>query len=203
MSLLKRPDFDTTRLLLVDCDQRALAALQKSLERLGVKSSSVSADEGASLKGVLALVVELDTFASPALLAKAKAARLPIIVLSQHETLSQIQRGLELGATAMLNKPITQGSVYTTLMMAIGLRGMLTDRDERLAALEHKVDSRPLLAKALAFLMIELKLDETQAYERLRVLSMQLNRSVENICSDLIDGAISAHCGIGPREARP
>lgn len=202
MSLLKRPDFDTTRLLLVDCDQRALAALQKSLERLGVKSSSVSADEGASLEGVLALVVELDTFASPALLAKARAARLPIIVLSHHETLSQIQRGLELGATAMLNKPITQGSVYTTLMMAIGLRGMLADRDERIAVLEHKVDNRPLLARALAFLMLELKLDETQAYERLRILSMQLNRSVDDICSDLIDGAITAHCGIGTREAR-
>lgn len=185
MTLLKRPDFENTRLLLVDCDERAQASLQKSLQRLGVAASVVAQDAETGLNDVLALVVELDQFASPVLLAEANRRALPIIALTQHETLSQIQRALELGATAMLNKPITQGSVYTTLMMAIGLRDRLRDEQQKVVGLQDKVDSRPLVAQALAWLMVELGVTETQAYERIRHLSMQTNRSLEEICLDL------------------
>ncbi|MBA1247126.1 ANTAR domain-containing response regulator [Pseudomonas luteola] len=185
MTPLKRPDFESTRLLLVDCDERAQASLQKSLQRLGVAASVVAQDAETGLNDVLALVVELDRFASPELLAEANRRALPIIALTQHETLSQIQRALELGATAMLNKPITQGSVYTTLMMAIGLRDRLRDEQQKVVGLQDKVDSRPLVAQALAWLMVELEITETQAYERIRHLSMQTNRSLEEICLDL------------------
>ena len=185
MTLLKRPDFENTRLLLVDCDERAQASLQKSLQRLGVAASVVAQDVETGLNDVLALVVELDQFASPVLLAEANRRALPIIALTQHETLSQIQRALELGATAMLNKPITQGSVYTTLMMAIGLRDRLRDEQQKVVGLQDKVDSRPLVAQALSWLMVELEVTETQAYERIRHLSMQTNRSLEEICLDL------------------
>nr|WP_019366356.1 ANTAR domain-containing protein [Pseudomonas luteola] len=185
MTLLKRPDFENTRLLLVDCDERAQASLQKSLQRLGIAASVVAQDAETGLNDVLALVVELDQFASPVLLAEANRRALPIIALTQHETLSQIQRALELGATAMLNKPITQGSVYTTLMMAIGLRDRLRDEQQKVVGLQDKVDSRPLVAQALAWLMVELEITETQAYERIRHLSMQTNRSLEEICLDL------------------
>lgn len=185
MTLLKRPDFENTRLLLVDCDERAQASLQKSLQRLGIATSVVAQDAETGLNDVLALVVELDQFASPVLLAEANRRALPIIALTQHETLSQIQRALELGATAMLNKPITQGSVYTTLMMAIGLRDRLLDEQQKVVGLQDKVDSRPLVAQALAWLMVELEITETQAYERIRHLSMQTNRSLEEICLDL------------------
>ena len=185
MTLLKRPDFENTRLLLVDCDERAQASLQKSLQRLGIATSVVAQDAETGLNDLLALVVELDQFASPVLLAEANRRALPIIALTQHETLSQIQRALELGATAMLNKPITQGSVYTTLMMAIGLRDRLLDEQQKVVGLQDKVDSRPLVAQALAWLMVELEITETQAYERIRHLSMQTNRSLEEICLDL------------------
>ena len=185
MTLLKRPDFENTRLLLVDCDERAQKKKKKSLQRLGVAASVVAQDAETGLNDVLALVVELDQFASPVLLAEANRRALPIIALTQHETLSQIQRALELGATAMLNKPITQGSVYTTLMMAIGLRDRLRDEQQKVVGLQDKVDSRPLVAQALAWLMVELEITETQAYERIRHLSMQTNRSLEEICLDL------------------
>ncbi|GGM05247.1 ANTAR domain-containing response regulator [Pseudomonas asuensis] len=185
MTPLKRPDFENTRLLLVDCDERAQASLQKSLQRLGIAASVVAQDTETCLSDVLALIVELDQFASHQLVAAANGRGIPVIALTQHETLSQIQRALDLGATAVLNKPITQGSVYTTLMMAIGLRDRLRCEQQKTAALQSKVDSRPLVAQALAWLMVELEITETQAYERIRHLSMQANRSLEEICLDL------------------
>lgn len=191
MSLSKRPPFDSARLLLVDCDERSLVALQKSLQRLGIASQPLHADAPQALEQVLALVVELDHFASPRIVAQANAAGLPIIALTQHETLSQIQRALELGATAMLNKPITQGSVYTTLMMAIGLRQRLAAEQQRSRSLAAKVASRRLVAQALARLMVELELDEERAYEHIRKLSMELNRSFEAICAELVGAAVA------------
>ncbi|TWI58552.1 response regulator receiver and ANTAR domain protein [Pseudomonas duriflava] len=197
MILLKRPDFDNGQLLLVDCDERALASLQKSLQRLGIASSAVHSDASVGLVDVLALVVELDHFASPQLVSEANAAGVPIIALSQHETLSQIQRGLDLGATALLNKPITQGSVYSTLMMAVGLRERLAHAEAQSAALQEKVASRPLVAQALAWLMVELDIDEVEAYERIRSLSMTLNKSLEEVCHDLTQAHRVGQQGVG------
>ena len=85
----------------------------------------------------------------------------------------------------MLNKPITQGSVYTTLMMAIGLRERLDSDSRTIEALQQRLLARPLLAQALARLMVEQQIDERAAYERLRSLSMHLNRSLDDLCADL------------------
>ncbi|MEI5491261.1 hypothetical protein RJ895_09655 [Pseudomonas aeruginosa] len=41
MKSLSRPDFENGRLLLVDCDERTLASLHKSLRRLGITSRIV------------------------------------------------------------------------------------------------------------------------------------------------------------------
>jgi AmiR/NasT family two-component response regulator len=129
--------------------------------------------------------VELDQFESPDLLAQARVAGLPIIALSHHETLSQIQCAMRMGATAMLNKPITQSSVYTTLMMAQGLRNRLTALENTNEDLSTKLQARHLIAKAVARLMIDCAIDEHEAFERVRTLSMKLNQSVESICQDI------------------
>lgn len=185
MSLLKRPDFEVGRLLLVDCEPRTLAHLQKSLQRLGITPQALFEDADEALEGCFAAIVELEHFASPATLQRLNQAGVPIVALTPHETLSQIQRAIELGATALLNKPITQGSVYTTLMMAVGLRGRLDTDARTIEALRQCVDARPLLAQALARLMVEQHIDEREAYERLRSLSMRLNRSLDQLCADL------------------
>lgn len=147
-------------------------------------------------------MVELEHFASPQTLRQLETAGVPLIALTAHETLSQIQRAIELGATALLNKPITQGSVYTTLMMAIGLRQQLAaERNERLA-LQRRQASAPLLAQGLARLMIEHGIDEAAAYERLRTLSMHLNRSLESLCADLAATSGEASGTATPRGRR-
>ncbi|HEY0287555.1 MAG TPA: ANTAR domain-containing protein [Pseudomonas sp.] len=185
MSLLKRPDFENGRLLLVDCEPRTLAHLEKSLHRLGITAQALVEDACDSLDGVFAAIVELEHFASPKLLQRLDQSGVPIVALTPHETLSQIQRAIALGATALLNKPITQSSVYTTLMMAIGLHERLDADTRTINMLQQRLNARPQLAQALARLMVEQRLNERDAYERLRALSMQLNRSIDEVCADL------------------
>jgi AmiR/NasT family two-component response regulator len=185
MSPLNRPDFENGRLLLVDCEARTLANLEKSLHRLGITSLAVFNEAAEPPTGCFAAIVDLEHFASPRLVERLQVAGVPLVALTPHETLSQIQRAIALGATALLNKPITQGSVFTTLMMAIGLHGQRAADALTLASLQQRLATRPLLAQALARLMVEQGLNERQAYERLRELSMQLNRSMDQLCAEL------------------
>jgi len=152
---------------------------------LGITTLALVEDAADSLDGVFAAIVELEHFASPQLLQRLNQAGVPLVALTPHETLSQIQRAIELGATALLNKPITQSSVYTTLMMAIGLHERLDADARTIDTLQQRLNARPLLAQALARLMIDHQLNERDAYERLRALSMQLNRSIDELCVDL------------------
>lgn len=186
MSLSKRPDFEHGRLLLVDCEPRILANLEKSLQRLGINALALYDDADDQSHDCFAAIVELEHFASPNILQRLTRSGVPIVALTGHESLSQIQRAIELGATALLNKPITQSSIYTTLMMAIGLQQRLQADAQMLKALQQRLNARPQLAQALACLMVEHGLNERDAYERLRSLSMQLNRSVDDLCADLI-----------------
>jgi DNA-binding NtrC family response regulator len=187
---LRFPNVQQGHLLLLDCDERSQASLGKSLQRLGIQVRSLAEDGPADIafdsRDCFAAILEVEHFASPLAVRALNAAAIPIIALSAHETLSQIERALRLGATALLNKPITQGSVYTTLMMAVGLRERQRADAERLAELERRSTQQPLLAQALARLMVTQRIDEATAYERLRGLSMRLNRSIEALCADLL-----------------
>jgi AmiR/NasT family two-component response regulator len=185
MSPFNRPDFENGTLLLIDCEARTLSSLEKSLQRLGINAQPLTEDAPHDLHGCFAAIVELEHFASPQTLLKLNQANVPVVALTPHETLSQIQRAIELGATAMLNRPITQGSVYTTLMMAIGLRERLDQDAQSIANLQQRLANRPQMAMALARLMVEHNLDESAAYERLRELSMRLNRSIDELCAEL------------------
>jgi len=182
-------DSGRQRVALIDCSERNLASLEKSLQRLGIQWLTVQPDEAHIPDDCLAAIVELDSFESRQTLAQIRARNVPIIVLTQLETLSQIQRGVALGATAILNRPITQSSLYTTLMMARALHERLGELQTQNTTLRDRLASRPLVAQAIARLIVDLSVDEAQAFERIRTRSMTTHRSVEDICTEILNYA--------------
>ncbi|WP_213989279.1 ANTAR domain-containing protein [Sodalis sp. dw_96] len=179
---LTSPEFEARPLLLVDCEARTLAALEKSLPRMGVRWLTVALDGRLPEEPLCAALVELEHFASPLLLARLNQGGLPIVALTSHEALSQIQRAIDLGATALLPKPINQRAIYTTLMMAVGLRQQLNEDNRNLSLARRRLDFNAELALTLAALMVEKDMDERQAYAWLRGESMRTNRRIEEIC---------------------
>lgn len=173
------------KLLLIDCDDRTEQMLTKSIRRLGMEA--LSADPAARNldENILAVIVEIDEMQSKEILNQARNRGLPIIALSRHETLSQIQSAIRVGATAMLNRPLTQSSVYTTLMMASSLRAQINALKAENSRQSLQIQARPQIAKAVARLMTDLEIDEHDAFDRIRTLSMELNISIEAICSDI------------------
>lgn len=176
---------DPKTLLMVDCDERTEAMLTKSINRLGIDTESAHHDSVKLKDDVIGLIIELDNYESPELVKLADRKGLPIIALTRHETLSQVQAAIRMGATAMLNKPFTQSTVYTTLMMAQGIKeriGHLEDVNRRLTEINRQ---RPELAKAVAHLMVARCIDEHDAYSAIRSLSMSLNLSIEDVCKNI------------------
>ena len=171
MKTLLSPDLDAQPLLLVDCEARSREALEKNLTRMGIRWHHLTGDEALPPLTPCAVLVELEAFASPLTLSQINLAGIPVIALTSHEGLYQVQRALELGATALLTKPITQRAIYTTLMMAVGLRQPLR---QRLAAM-------PQITQALAAQMQAESIDEQQAWVRLRSESMCTNQSVAQV----------------------
>lgn len=176
-----------TQLLLIDCDERTQGMLQKCLDRLGLCCRAVTDDSEVALDTVNGVIVELDHFNSERLLAAVRAQGLPIVAVTHHQTLSQIQRAIRLGATAILNKPITQSTVYTTLMMARALNAKLHKAESANRELADTLAQRDVIAKAVAHLMVKLELSEQEAYERLRSHAMSTQQSIERVCQILLD----------------
>lgn len=173
------------KVLLVDCDDRLTEQLGKSLKRLGMDTTTLPEGAQDIPADITSVIVEIDELQSRQLVEHARQTGLPIIALSKHETLSRIESAIAIGATAMLNRPVTQSSVYTTLMMAQGLRERINTLEAENAHQAQRLEQRPRLARAVAHLMLELGLNESDAYERIRLLSMKLNVSIEQICSDI------------------
>ncbi|MFK3707667.1 response regulator receiver and ANTAR domain protein [Raoultella sp. BIGb0138] len=181
MKTLLSPDFDAQPLLLVDCEARSREALEKNLTRMGIRWHHLAADEAVPPLTPCAVLVELEAFASPLTLQQVNLAGIPVIALTSHEGLSQVQRALELGATAILAKPITQRAIYTTLMMAVGLRQQLHDSQQQQALLRQRLAAMPQMTQALAALMLAENLDEQQAWARLRTESMRTNQPMAQV----------------------
>jgi hypothetical protein len=183
---INAPDFGRQCVALVDCSERHLASLEKSLQRLGIRWFAVHDDTPAPLDHCFAAVVELDAFNSPSVVERLRAKAVPICALTRQETLSQVQRGVALGATAMLHQPITQGTVYTALMMAVALGGQISALHARNAALQKKLEGYPLVAQAVARLVVQLGLSESEAYERLRSRAMATHRSMVDVSEEML-----------------
>ncbi|SLV91194.1 ANTAR domain-containing response regulator [Klebsiella pneumoniae] len=171
MKTLLSPDLDAQPLLLVDCEARSREALEKNLTRMGIRWHHLTGDEALPPLTPCAVLT----------LSQINLAGIPVIALTSHEGLYQVQRALELGATALLTKPITQRAIYTTLMMAVGLRQQLHDIQQQQMLLRQRLAAMPQITQALAAQMQAESIDEQQAWVRLRSESMCTNQSVAQV----------------------
>lgn len=147
---------------------------------MGIRWHHLTGDEALPPLTPCAVLVELEAFASPLTLSQINLAGIPVIALTSHEGLYRYS-ALELGATALLTKPITQRAIYTTLMMAVGLRQQLHDIQQQQMLLRQRLAAMPQITQALAAQMQAESIDEQQAWVRLRSESMCTNQSVAQV----------------------
>lgn len=184
MNQLTTLDFTVHPLLIVDCEPNLLTSLEKSLSRMGLRwrtQSQISEQE----QTFSALLIDSQNFKSESLIHKHQQLGTPIIAITAHEGLTEIQRIISFGATALLHKPITQRAIYSTLMMAIGLNKKFDENLALINRLNRKYQLVPLLCTTLAWMMVHWEIDQDEAYRWLRTEAMRTHQSIESVCLKL------------------
>ncbi|WP_413283625.1 ANTAR domain-containing response regulator [Vibrio sp. MA40-2] len=169
---------------LLGCDTRTRDQLLKVSSRIGLQCQSfVTATE---VNKTDVLIVDIAHCYRQNLLDSALPINLPIIGLLAHGSPTEIDKSIELGAMAVIHKPINQNGLYAALSMAQRLKQQQTMLVDELADLRNRQQQRTVVIKATTLLMERYEVDVDKALSMLRTLSMQNNQSLEQLCQDMV-----------------
>jgi AmiR/NasT family two-component response regulator len=110
----------------------------------------------------------------------------PVIGIVGIESPSRLKFLIQVGATALLRKPIHAAAIYSALFM--GINGFWRQRylECRLEDQERRQRSRRTIVKAIISLMKTAGIDDDQAYAILRRESMRKQLRIEDYCATVI-----------------
>jgi AmiR/NasT family two-component response regulator len=191
------PVFRGRRALLLHKPDRDRQVLEAQLTRLGMLVECRTAADPAQWPLVDLCLFEADANKRHIFPWASGEPDVPLIALIGSETPERIHWSLAQGVSAFLVKPVRSSGTYLALMQAehnfARNRRVLAEINE----LRERVKSRRIVFKALLKLMKLWAIDEDQAFDRLRNISMQRQVSVEELCVSILCGEIP----IGPDSA--
>jgi AmiR/NasT family two-component response regulator len=117
----------------------------------------------------------------------------PLIALVSHATPSEIQHTMELGAYAVITRPIHQLGLLSALQVSRILFKKIEDQDNQYANLKRKHLSRCSVIKTVILFMEEFNVNDQKAYEIIRNISMTKNIELEKFCKNLVENRKNNH----------
>lgn len=106
-------------------------------------------------------------------------APMPLIALIGSEAPGRIEWALAQGSNAHLLKPIGSTGAYSALLIAAHAYQFGRNQAGDIRALEERLRQRPLVVRAILKLMQEERLDEANAWKRMRKMAMSLGMTIE------------------------
>lgn len=149
------------------------------------------------------LVVDGDGICDPALFGRPGGILppVPVIGVVGVEAPSRLKALTDLGATALLRKPIHPGTVYSALFLAANNHARFSRLEARLAEHDRRRSGRRHVIRAVIGLMQDRGMTDEEAYALLRRESMRHRLGVEDyaerVCRDL---AGSDPAGSNPKQ---
>lgn len=170
---------------ILGCDKRTYDQLLKVTSRIGLKC--LAFNNSTEIDRTDVLIADIACCYRHNLITTPLAKDLPIIGLLAHGSPTEINKSIELGAMAVIQKPINQNGLYAALSMAQRLKYQQTLLVNELEELRNRYQKRDVLIKATTYLMEVYKVDVDKALSMLRTLSMQKNLSLEKLCQDIVE----------------
>jgi AmiR/NasT family two-component response regulator len=121
----------------------------------------------------------------------AESAGCPVVALLGSEAPSRISWAMNVGAGAILAKPLSASAVYPALVMAIAIHDERKSVRERMDHFEERIRLRPLVHGAVKTLMTSRNLSEEDAYAVLRSNAMRRRLPMETIAASFLAGTES------------
>lgn len=165
-------------------DQNRLV-LETTLSKLGLSVAMLDQPAG-EMPGIVDVAfIDVDDAGSAHL--PWAEGEVPLVAMIGHESPSRLQRAFELQPSAFLLKPVRPSGVYTAIFFAIN--GHARDRHiaRTMASLEARHRARRVVTKAVLLVMQRERVDDDEAYRRLRKESMRLRVTVEDLSNRLLD----------------
>jgi response regulator NasT len=196
------------RILVAEDERDTREYLQEALARMG--HDVVAAADGrqlAELAGVsrpdliLADIRMPGTDGLEAIEAVSRTGAVPVILLSAHHDAEVAGRPGAEHVMAFLVKPITEADLKAAIPVAVARFRMYRAAAEEAAGLRQALEERKVIERAKGILMKRLRLDEEDAFRRLRLLASSQNRKVIEVVRDVVaaDEVFHRLEGVGQR----
>lgn len=180
--------FANRRAMVVSRDGRALEALDQTLMKLGISVSYVPLSGDRAEIGVADLQTDRDIMfvdgdlKDPIELPVGPVggiAPVPIVGLVGIEAPSRLRNLYQLGATAILRKPVHGAIVYSALVLCVNTYHRLQQMEASIELHQERRRQRRAVVKAIVDIMHRHGLDDDEAYRLLRRESMKARLTVE------------------------
>lgn len=113
--------------------------------------------------------------------------RATVIGIVGYENPSTLQLVLEIGAQAVIERPIRPFGLLTQLVIARSLWQMQHEAERRAVKLQRKLSGVNTIQRARLILMEQQKLTEDEAYRSIRRLAMASRLPIETIAATIVD----------------
>lgn len=117
------------------------------------------------------------------------ASPCPIVALLGSEAPSRISWAYEVGAGAILAKPLNTSATYPALVMAVAVYHERQKVREQITHLQERVRLRPMVLSAIRELSVQRKISEDEAYALLRTSAMRQRQPIEVLAAAFLTGS--------------
>lgn len=118
---------------------------------------------------------------------------MPMIALIGSEAPGRIEWSLRTGAHAHLLKPVGDGGVYSTLLIARDAFDAKRARSAEIADLRQRLDERRTVVRAITLLITHGAKDDAAAYGQLRQMAMAWRVSFEEAAARIVARMTTQH----------
>ena len=164
--------------------------LVEHLRRIGCVTTTVwpLPDEVSSGSDIVVLAVDHDSRAPLRRLFRHLDGRLPTIIgVVEYENPSILQLVLEIGAHAVIERPVRPFGLLTQLAIARSLWLQQQSAGQRVQKLERKLAGIQKIQRARLILMSSQALTEEEAYQTIRRQAMSKRMSLEDMAAAIIN----------------
>ena len=165
-------------------------ALVEHLRRIGCRVDPVwpMPDEAAATSDIVVLAVEHDSRSQLRRLARPTERTPPTLIgIVGYENPSILQLVLEMGAHAVIERPVRPFGLLTQLAIARSLWLQQQNAGRRIDKLERKLGGIQRIARARAILMASQGMSEEEAYQTIRRQAMSKRISMEDLAAAIIN----------------
>ena len=183
MSRRPRQNFSNSRAALFHRPDRNRDVLAETLDRLGLQVDVLDpADEETVASDLVSradvLFFDADLADMPRL-PWAGTPEIPVVAVIGLEAPGRLYRALEMGASAIIHKPLRSSGIYSALFFAYNKHRQWFEMVERIRSLEVRHGARRFVQKAVLQLMAQNGCDDEEAFRLLRMQSMRERMTVE------------------------